>query len=301
MKKQLLIGAFFLGSLMTVNAQQVLFEDSFESYNDFIFENIGEYTLIDGDGAPTYSIDGVTFENQAYTGSYIVFNPSQTSPALGDAWAPHTGSKMAVCFNAVVGGDPQGPNDDWLVSPQITLSDTGNTLTFWAKSITDQFGLERFSVAVSTSGTAVADFTVISEGAFVEAPTDWTEYSFSLDAYANQSVYVAIHCTSNDAFAFFVDDLSVTADGVASIDNHLSSQFSVSPNPATNIINIKNAENTSINKVVITDINGRTVKSVELNGTLSEVQVNVSDIESGMYIMSVSSDRGTVVKKIIKK
>lgn len=300
MKKQLLIGAFFLSSLMAVNAQQVLFEDGFESYDDFIIENIGNFTQIDGDLAPTYSIQDVTFENQAYTGSYIVFNPSQTTPALGEAWTPHTGDKMAVCFNAVVGGDgPQGPNDDWLITPQVTLSASGNVFTFWAKSITDQFGLERFSVAVSTTGTAVADFTVISEGAFVEAPTEWTEYTLNLDDYAGQQVYVAIHCTSNDAFAFLLDDVKIINNGVANVDSHLSSQFSVFPNPATNVVTITNSAGSSLNSVTITDINGRTVKSVELNGA-ADAQINIADLSIGMYIMTISSDKGAAVKKIVK-
>ncbi|QYJ67709.1 T9SS-dependent choice-of-anchor J family protein [Flavobacterium litorale] len=298
MKKQLLTGALVLGSLFTANAQVTLFEDSFESYDDFIIENIGDYSLIDGDMAVSYGVQDVEFTNATYVGSFIVFNPSQTTPALTDGWEPHTGNKMAVCFNALPDTNPSGPNDDWLISPQITLSSAGNMLSMWAKSVTDDFGLERFSVAISTTGTAVEDFTVISEGTFLEAPVEWTEYTYDLDVYANQQVYIAVHCTSNDAFALFVDDITVTAD-VASIEDNLLSQFTVYPNPATDVITITNAASTPIDSATITDINGRTVKTVTFSG-VAETQINIADLAVGVYVLNIESSKGTATKKIVK-
>ena len=65
------------------------------------------------------------------------------------------------------------------------------------------------------------------------------------------------------------------------------------------MINIANAENILVNGVVITDLNGRTVKNVSYNG-VTEAQINVSDLAAGMYMMTVSSDKGTMTKKIVK-
>jgi hypothetical protein len=53
MKKKLLIAIFAFCSQL--NAQTVLFEDSFETYNDFIIENIGDWITIDIDGSSTYA------------------------------------------------------------------------------------------------------------------------------------------------------------------------------------------------------------------------------------------------------
>ncbi len=187
--------------------------DDIESYDDFIIENIGDYTLVDVDGSTTYGITNTTFNNSGYTGSFIVFNPSATTPALTDgAWAPYSGSKYLACFAATTPS-----NNDWLITPMVVGMD-GLHFSFMAKSITDQYGLERFKVAVSTTGTAPADFTVISEGSYVSVPTAWTEYSYDLSAYAGQEIYVAINCVSNDAFALFIDDITFGISKKASKD-----------------------------------------------------------------------------------
>ncbi|ESU24818.1 hypothetical protein FEDK69T_03710 [Flavobacterium enshiense DK69] len=78
-----------------------------------------------------------------------------------------------------------------------------------------------------------------------------------------------------------------------------SSKLSVYPNPANNIVTISNAENLQINAVVITDVNGRTVKTLEFGG-VAETQINVSDLNSGIYFMSIDTNEGTATKKIIK-
>jgi len=177
--------------------------DGFETYSDFAL-SFSPWTQIDNDGSATYGIQDVAFTNQNYTGAYIVFNPSQADPALTDAkWQPKTGNKYAACFAA------QTPaNDDWLISPELLIG-SGYSLSFYAKSVTDQYGLERFKVGVSTTGTSTGDFTIISSGSYIEPPLDWTNYSYDLSAYSGQTVYLAIICISNDAFTFMVDDIIV--------------------------------------------------------------------------------------------
>ena len=46
----------------------------------------------------------------------------------------------------------------------------------------------------------------------------------------------------------------------------------------------------------VTDINGRTVKTV--SGNVS--QINVSDLNAGVYFMNIETNEGTAVKKIVK-
>jgi len=302
MRKQLLTGALLIGALWSANAQS--FQDSFETYQSFSTSGIGGWTQIDGDGAPTYTIDGADFENQGYTGTGVVFEPAATTPALtADVWTPHTGAKTLNFFAAVTENPDEpsliGPNDDWFISPQLTLSASGNELSLWAKSYTAQYGLERMAIAISTTGnTDPASFTNLTQGTYVEVPVDWTEYSYNLDSYAGQQVYIAIHYQSDDAFILQVDDFAVIG-GVAGLDKNLAAKLAVYPNPTSSFINISNGENILLNDVQITDINGRTVKSLKLNG-VSETQINVSELSSGVYMMNISSDMGTTTKKIVK-
>ncbi|MBE0639909.1 MAG: choice-of-anchor J domain-containing protein [Bacteroidales bacterium] len=179
-----------------------LLNDGFEVYSNFSL-GYGSFTQRDVDGSATYAIQDVTFTNQNYTGSFIIFNPSQTTPALSGDWAPFTGQKYAACFAATT-----PPNNDWLVTPKITVS-PDEWFSFYAKSVTNQYGLERFKVGISTTGTQSADFTIISAGSYIEPPITWTKYSYDLSTYAGQEVYLAINCLSNDAFVLMIDELKI--------------------------------------------------------------------------------------------
>ncbi len=178
------------------------FEDDFESYADFSIA-FDPWTLVDVDLSETYGFSGITFPNSGVAMAYIIFNPTTCTPALEET--PHSGSKFAACFASTT-----PPNNDWLISPQTTVM-AGDAVSFWARSYVADYGLERFKVGVSTTGTAPADFTIISGASYISAPVDWTEYSYSLASYAGQQVYVGIQCLSNDAFIFFVDDFAIGA------------------------------------------------------------------------------------------
>lgn len=121
---------------------------------------------------------------------------------------------------------------------------------------------------------------------------------FTFTPQATATHYLGLHATSEAAsgwlvvFDIYVNETLGTSD-VA------STQFSVYPNPATNVINIANADNALVNGVEIVDINGRTVKTVNFNN-VSEAQINISDLSAGMYLMNISSDKGTTTKKIVK-
>ncbi|MCK9453356.1 MAG: carboxypeptidase regulatory-like domain-containing protein [Bacteroidales bacterium] len=178
------------------------FSDDFEGHADFALD-FAPWTNVDVDGSTTYGMSGIDWPNTYLAQAFILFNPSATTPALGDTPA-HSGDKFAACFASEV-----APNNDWLIAPMTAIG-AGYNVNFWAKSYTADYGLERFKVGVSTTGTNPADFTIITPGSFVEAPANaWTEFSYDLSAYAGQEVYVGIQCVSNDAFFLMVDDFSI--------------------------------------------------------------------------------------------
>lgn len=101
---------------------------------------------------------------------------------------------------------------------------------------------------------------------------------------------------------FLIDNVFVRAQADLSLsvkENVVAAQFSVFPNPANNVVNIANADNILVNKVTVTDLNGRTVKNVSFDN-VSNVEVNVADLASGLYIMNITSDKGTTTEKFVK-
>ena len=95
---------------------------------------------------------------------------------------------------------------------------------------------------------------------------------------------------------------SVTLNGVnevLSTKEFSATKLLVYPNPSTDIINISNTLNAVVNTVEITDLNGRTVKTQNVNNT--EAQISISDLSAGVYMLKVSTDQGTATKKIVKQ
>jgi len=172
------------------------FNDSFEGYADFA-TTFAPWTCVDVDMGETYPMPGTSWPGSGSAFGYMVFNPSATIPPITDFTA-HSGSKMAV---AMASQNP--PNNDWLISPPLLYS---FMFGFWARSCTADYGLERFRVGVSTTGTTPEDFTIISGANSIQAPTTWTSYNYNLSGYSGL-IHIGIQCVSFDAGMFMVDDV----------------------------------------------------------------------------------------------
>jgi len=86
---------------------------------------------------------------------------------------------------------------------------------------------------------------------------------------------------------------------VSDVGNTIDSNIVVFPNPVNEVINIA-AKGTAIEKIIIVDMNGRIVKEAVFKG-ISDIQMDLSELSKGIYMMSISSDKGSVVKKVVKK
>jgi hypothetical protein len=195
-----------------IQSTTAIFEDDFESYEDFVID-FPPWTNIDVDGLDTYGHNTYDWPNEYDPQAFIIFNPSAIGWTGDPAIEPHSGDKFATCLAAV----PPPGNDDWMISPQISIG-SDNNVVFWAKSFTHNYGPEKFEVGVSTTDTNPSSFTIISTAPNEEAPLDWTEFTYDLSNYEGEDVYIGIHCISYDAFFFMVDDFAVTGSSGLSVD-----------------------------------------------------------------------------------
>ncbi|TRX21619.1 T9SS type A sorting domain-containing protein [Flavobacterium franklandianum] len=74
------------------------------------------------------------------------------------------------------------------------------------------------------------------------------------------------------------------------------SKFLIFPNPVKNILTITNPENTSIDKISITDITGK--KVLEQNDGTNTL--NLENLQNGMYLLQVISNGKNTISKFIK-
>lgn len=172
--------------------------ESFELAESWAIDNVEGWTFIDGDGAETYSLQGYTYPGKNARMAYQVFD-NAVEPFAGETgFDAVTGSKFLASFCSKA-----GKNDDWAISPE--LSGAAQTITLSASSFDSGFYsyLESFEILYSTSGTAVADFTLVEK--VDEVPATWTDYSFNLPEGAK---YFAIRCTSDNKYIFMVDDVT---------------------------------------------------------------------------------------------
>jgi hypothetical protein len=214
-----------------------------------------------------------------------------TNPAWSvQAIQPHSGSKFAACF-----ADHTPPNNDWLISPRVVLG-TGSYVTFWVKSYTDDYGLEKYRVAISTTGNDPGDFQVISGPDPLVAPVDmWQQKNFDLSAFDGHAVYFAIQCVSNEAFIFMVDDIVINTN--VGIEEFIPAALSVTPNPARDLVQF---QFTGIMKeILICDLFGHVMKDIRING--SSYETDVSGLASGVYLYKVISGDDVFTGKVFIK
>lgn len=294
--KKTLLSLLFLSSL-GLSAQTTVFEDSFDTYTDFAIANVGSWTLIDVDLKTTYGFTAVTFANSGAAKSFQVFNSTTTAPPLTSSatsnWTARTGTKNMVCFAA---GGATPLNNDWLISPQITLGSSGNVVSFWAKPCDAAYSDEKFKVGIS-NGNTTANVTLLSTGT-ITTPSNITyvQYSYNVPAsFDGQAVYFSINCVSADRFGFAVDDFKVTTTGLKTSD-FFKNNFTVYPNPANDVINVSNLGNLEITKASITDVNGRIVK--EVNSSFDSI--NISELNAGVYLLKINTLEGSGTTKIVK-
>lgn len=149
-------------------------------------------------------------------------------------------------------------------------------------------------VRIKGPGIDPAGLTVAGSSAGTDpAEIDFVSFSGNTTAVPNTS-----------SASMVMDNLTVKAsatDSLLGVDEVVSTiDFSVYPNPATNLVTVSSSSNFSINAIDMFDVNGRMIKSMTTDN-LTNVDVNISDLSTGVYMMKISSEQGTSIKKIIKQ
>lgn len=301
--KKLLFSLALVGGMISMNAQTVLFEDDFENYDDFAIDGIGDWIMIDVDGLGTYSGGGGEFPNQFDAKAFMVFNMFMAGVTNSDGSDGEERNFNPVDFYdkyMASWASSGGANDDWMISPPITLGTGGNTLEFVHKSLSSTYGYEKFNVLIY-AGEGIpdtGDFTVLDSNVTSNSWESWLTYTKDLDAYAGQTVRIAIQCVSNDAYMFMVDNFKVTGEGTAAVSDLNGAKAAIYPNPVVDAFNVELSSKFNANnvKVTVTDMTGKVVKTF---GAASSY--NVSDLAAGVYVVKITDGKNTDTKKIVKK
>lgn len=178
--------------------------DSFESYDDWAIDGIGDWTMTDRDYDNTVYINAGavipgapdTYPHCTDPKAWQVINASALGINIWPEGTPADGDKMLMAAAGT-----SYVNADWAISP--LLNGHAQTLSFLAKAFTsDGTRPERMRVLWSSTDTTPESFSPLHDAEYIEVPDSWTEYRFALPEGAR---YFAIVCVSDGAFALFAD------------------------------------------------------------------------------------------------
>ena len=314
MKKLLLSVAFLSATFIGANAQTFSFESS-EGYTlgDLNGQNGWTInpTLPDNPNNPTFTVtssmatDG---SNSFYAqGTNLPYQYQDGSPVLMGAFS----EELNIAASAF-----QISADMYMTD--ILTGQYASDVYFGADSAAEQYAVSR--IVFSYDGNIYLADTIDGVTDYYEVGTfdvnTWYNIRMDYDFNAQTITYYLndelLHSGSmfssattvdtvffifdNYGSGFYVDNVVINT-GTASTED-FASNFSVYPNPATNVINVSNSADV-INNVTITDLNGRTVKQVTVG--VNDAQINISDLAQGVYILNATSNGKSFTQKIVKQ
>lgn len=126
---------------------------------------------------------------------------------------------------------------------------------------------------------------------------DYINAVVDLSSYAGQTIKVRFRAVRGFGFTsdIAIDNFQVL--GTLSVNEFEASSITLYPNPTQgNVINIKRPNNNALDYKVV-NLLGQTISS----GTLTDNQVDVSEISSGTYFLILSGEQGSLTKKFVKQ
>ncbi len=202
------------------------------------------------------------------------------SPLTATVFASDASGNLAACQSMITVVDALGPEvtcpADMTVDPGpgnlfYTLPD------YWADG--DATATDNCTDPLTIFTQDPAAGTELSDGVY-------TISICSTDEYGNEGC-----CT----FQLTVESI------LGNTDNELSSAISLYPNPAGEQVTLANGSNILLDNLVIFDVNGKLVNTIDLRNMGSEMMIDVSQLASGVYMVQITGEQSTTVKRLIKE
>jgi len=196
--------------------------------------------------------------------------------------------------------------NDWVAINQPIDITTYTWVKWWVKPGSDTSG-GAGSQFTETYGIYLAD-TILPNRAdnFLTTPVFMdTTYDFfndgyydslSLSAYDGQRKYIGFRYFSEQKQYINLDDLYVFNRIPVSVDKYSQITYSIYPNPANNIITVESEE---MGTLYVYNALGQLL--LQQNKNEVKQQVNIANLQNGIYIVQLQTEKGTISHKIQKQ
>jgi hypothetical protein len=303
--KKLLFPAFVMFVfIISAQGQDTIFLDGFESTTgDTVGCMPGEVCGISDIPENWTQLLGVAAnpEDKWFTAttSELSDNPEVASWPL----IPNSGERFAMIW---AGSEMNDNLDAWLISPDIAL--TANKtykISFYVEMPGDEMFdeydmLEVFigqgkTITAMTGGTLIKSitdeyikfFTLVT---VTFTPDETGTYNLGFHAINEYQGYYGT------GFYILLDDISVSETESVNVQlSETTETINIYPNPVPDVLYIKTAE--PVKQIEVLSVNGKLLKTII--GAVNELSVR--DLRSGVYMLRITTGKGVVIKRIIKK
>ncbi len=278
--------------------------------------SVANYTSFVVDTGAVPPVNPSPFQNQEYvTGETCPIPNGQDGTENTFALVNFTSTTSTAATGATI--------SNWLISPTMSVQN-GDIVTFYSRKGTsgtsdypDRLELRMSTAAAVTNPTGttgVGSFSTLcvsvnptlAQG-FVY-PKTWTQYSYTVSGLTGLTPvnfgfrYFVTNAGSNGANSDIIgiDTFSVDRP-TASTQSFFTSNFSIQPNPVTDVFSVTSKNSVAIENIKVIDINGRIVSENNNNKGSDAMQINIGELNAGVYFVKVQSELGVGTSKIIKK
>jgi len=199
--------------------------------------------------------------------------------------------------------------DNFIILPKKNVQD-GAYVKYWVSAQDALYAGEHYGVAVSTTGTAATDFTMIFEETMTaKGQGAWYERTVNIPAtYVGQNIYIALrHWDCTDMFWLNVDDFVTSKLGTAGIEDGAKPAASTLsqnyPNPfnPTTTINFTNKFDGAV-KLTVMNAKGESVATLvnsKLTSGNHSVNFDGAKLNSGLYFYKLETADATITQKML--
>jgi hypothetical protein len=251
-----------------------------------------KYANVDGSNPQTFTIDKVNYPNRNFVYHSLLTDATNDREPDNTTWdimfAKHT---------------------DYVNPPGTYVSVTSvfNNKDVWSA--------KAYEADYATASTSITPQTNFNQN-ITNIGREWKKYSSSTGWAVYDSIAYFIYDNDSTNFyrivftgfggmgtgkAYFNKEMLQTV-SVNSFEQSMN--FSMYPNPATNNVTLllDYFEKATVN-IEILDLSGRLVldKTIQLNKGIHQEQLNISQLNSGVYLLSLKSNKLNITQKLIVK
>ena len=207
-------------------------------------------------------------------------------------------------------------NSTITVNNSIDLTDANFAfVSFYAKwDIEKSFDYVQFEISTDNGATwqpqcgkytnnGLAQQGIENEPMYDGTQNSWVKEVINLNDYIGQNIKFRFQLVSDGfttADGFYFDELKIfkLTNSQAGIKDNNFNVFKIYPNPVKDIVNIRTNINESFT-INITDINGKKILNRVFFG--NDNQLNINNLDKGIYFITLTTNKFSKTYKIVKK